>query len=93
MPDLKFQIPDCRSIAINLESVIWNLQSSIFERQPVFACGIALLAARYKITLGRFAAADDRHQMIHRKLRRRELAAAVVTNPRAALALPPLALT
>ena len=62
-----------------------------FKWQPVFSIGVALLAARHKISFGGFTASYKRNQMIHREISRRKLTAAMMANPRAALALPPLA--
>src|SRR5688572_7956425 len=50
------------------------LSPRFFERQPVFALGIALFAARHEIAFGGFATANDRHQVIHRQTRRGEIA-------------------
>jgi len=63
----------------------------VFEWQAVLALGIAALAARHQIALGRLAAANDRHQVIHGQLFRRELSAAVMADARGAFALSPLA--
>ena len=54
------------------------------------AFGVAFFAARHEIALCGFAPADDRHKMIHGQNRRREFAAAMVTDSRGSLALPPL---
>ena len=62
----------------------------LFEGQPVFSFRIALLAGWNEIAFCRFAAADDRNQMIHRQLSRGKFIAAAVTNPSGALPLPPL---
>jgi hypothetical protein len=67
------------------------LRGWTFEREPVFPFGIALLASRNQIAFGRFAAANDRNQVVHCKFSRRKLSATVVADPRGALALPPLA--
>jgi hypothetical protein len=66
---------------------------SFFERQPVFAFGIAFFATRHKIALGGFTTANDRHEMIHCQNCRREFAAAMVAEAKGSLALPPLAAT
>src|SRR6266542_5491042 len=60
------------------------------EWQAIFAIGVTLLTARHKISFGRFAASTDGNQMIHRQLSRWKLLAAMVTEARSALALPPL---
>ena len=84
------------------EFEIWNLKfaiSSLFlararpklDWQVIPARRIARLAARNQVPFGRPAATNHRHEMIHCKFRRRELAAAMVTNTARALALPPLA--
>src|SRR5581483_158673 len=57
----------------------------------IFALRVALLTARHQIAFGRFAAANDRHQMIHGQLLRREAPAAMMADPGRALALPPRA--
>jgi hypothetical protein len=66
------------------------LTPSFFEREPVLAFGVAFFATRHKIALGGFAAANDRHQMIHGQNRRRKFAAAMVANADGSFALPPL---
>jgi len=65
--------------------------ASLFEWQAVFPLGVAFFTTRYKISLGGFAAADDRNQMIHRQLFGGELSTAVMTDAARTFALPPLA--
>ena len=52
---------------------------------------IARLATRNHVTLRRLAATDNRYEMIHGQIRRRELAAAMVANTARNFPLPPLA--
>ena len=56
----------------------------------MLALGVAPLAAWHEVSFRRLAASNDRNQMIHREIRRREFLAAMVANPRGAFALPPL---
>jgi hypothetical protein len=67
------------------------LALSLFKRQPVFAFGIAFFAASHDIAFGGFAAANDRHQVIHRQLTRWKSATTMMTEAGSAFALPPLA--
>jgi hypothetical protein len=67
------------------------LALGLFKRQPVFAFGIAFFAARHEIAFGGFATAYDRHEMIHRQIRRRKLSTAMMAHAGAPFALPPLA--
>jgi hypothetical protein len=57
----------------------------------VLAFGVAFFAARHEIALGGFATANDRHEMIHGQIRRREFAAAMMADADGSFAFPPLA--
>lgn len=63
----------------------------LFERKPILAIRIALLAARHQVALGGLSTAHDRHKMIHRQLLRSEFSAAMMANTGGPFALPPLA--
>jgi hypothetical protein len=73
------------------ESRTLLLPGSFLERESVLAFGVAFLAARHEIALCGFATTNDRHEMIHGQNRRREFAAAMMTDSQGSLALPPLA--
>lgn len=64
----------------------------IFEGKVVPARGIARLAARNQVALGRLAATHYRHEVVHGQFSRSEITAAMVANPVGTLAFPPLAL-
>ena len=68
-----------------------RLFTGLLEGQSMLALGVAVFTARHDIAFGGFAAADDRHQMIHGPIARRKFSAAVMSKTGASFALPPLA--
>ena len=73
------------------ESRTLLLPGSFLERESVLAFGVAFFAARHEITFGGFAAAYDRHEVIHRQISRRKLSTAMMADAGGLFALPPLA--
>jgi hypothetical protein len=57
----------------------------------VFPLAITVLATWHQITLARFAAADERHEVVHGQFFGRKVRATVMADAGAALTLPPLA--